>query len=430
MKKYRALGAVAAVLALAACSGGTSGGDTTTGASADKITGEIKVLTNRTDIVDTKFADYKKTFEAKYPGTKVTFQAIKDYEGEVRTMMNTPEYGDVLLVPNSVTKDQLPTYFEPLGKLADLKAKYRFATEQSFEDNVYGIAITGNAQGFVYNKKVWAAAGITEPPKTPEAFLAALGKIKATGVIPLYTNYKDGWPLTQWESLRGAVLNDTDDVNKLATDKSPWDAGKTHFIIDSLLYDAVKAGDVEADPTTTDWEGSKVLLGTGKIGTMMLGSWSITQMQGAATDAADIGYMPFPNQVAGKYVSVIAGDYKNAVNINSKNKATAKAWVTWFADESNYAVDNGGIAPLLDAQFPDALKDLDAVKTEYIELDPEIAGKEGLVTRISDASEIKLFDAPYRQRLVDSARGATSETKADIFKDLNTKWAAAVASTT
>jgi len=431
MKRYRIVGAVAALLALAACGGG-NGGTASTPSAATEPAGDITVLTNRTDIVDTVFADYKKTFEAKYPKVKVTFQAITDYEGEVRTRMNTKEYGDVLLIPNSITKDQLPTYFEPLGNLSDLKAKYRFATEQSFDGKDYGIAITGNAEGFVYNKKVWTAAGITEPPKTPADFITALKAIKdKTQAIPLYTNYKDAWPLTQWESLRGGVLADKDATNKLATDKAPWATGKEHFIIDSLLYDSVKAGLTEADPTTTDWETSKTLLGTGKVATMMLGSWALTQMQETATkggaDKADIGYLPFPNQVGGKFHAVMAGDYKNAININSKNKAAAKAWVTWFADESGYSTSQGGIPPLLTAAFPETLKDLAAVKTEYLELNPEPAGKEGLVNRIDKASEILISsDGKYRQRLVDSARGATSETKDAIFADLNKRWADAI----
>ena len=50
-----------------------------------KIGGNIVVLTNRTDIVDTKLQEYKETFEAEYPGTSVEFEAITDYEGTVRT---------------------------------------------------------------------------------------------------------------------------------------------------------------------------------------------------------------------------------------------------------------------------------------------------------------------------------------------------------
>lgn len=103
-------------LALAAC----SSTDVPATASASpgvpaEVSGDITVLTNRTDIVDTVFQDYKSQFEAEYPGVTVTFQAIKDYDGEVTTRMSTDDYGDVLLIPTTVTPADLGDFFEPLG---------------------------------------------------------------------------------------------------------------------------------------------------------------------------------------------------------------------------------------------------------------------------------------------------------------------------
>ncbi|GIJ43181.1 sugar ABC transporter substrate-binding protein [Virgisporangium aliadipatigenens] len=411
----------AGLLAVGVLATGCSGGDD---ADSGKVEGEITVLTQRTDIVNTVFQEYKKRFEAKYPDVKVKFEAITDYEGEVRIRMGTKDYGDVLLIPNSVNADQLPAFFEPLGTVDELKDRYRFVrTEQTFDGKVYGLAITGNAQGFVYNKKVWAQAGITAPPKTPEEFLAALKAVKEkTGAIPLYTNYKETWPLGQWEGLRGTITGDPDAVTKLAQDDAPWTAGKEHHVIDSLLFDVVKQGLTEPDPTTTNWEQSKGLLGTGKVATMALGSWSVVQMQAAAPDKADIGYLPFPTQTNGKFHTVVSGDYKNAVNRNSKHKAAARAWVEWFADESNYAVDQGGVPVVLGQQMPATLADLAAADVQYLEFNPAPKGQEGLDGKIGNAAEIALFDGKYRQRIVDAARGAKKESKEDIFADLNKRW--------
>ncbi|SHN38595.1 ABC transporter substrate-binding protein [Cryptosporangium aurantiacum] len=422
MRKRIVAGLVAAVLSaasLAGCGGEDDG--------SGRPEGEITVLTNRTDIVDTVFQEYKKKFEAKYPDVTVKFEAITDYEGEVRIRMNSPDYGDVLLIPNSVTADQLPSFFEPLGSVDELKDKYRFvAAEQTYQKQVYGIAIVGNAQGFVYNKRIWREAGITDPPKTPAEFLAALRAIKSkTAATPLYTNYKDGWPLTMWESDRGAVSANPDAVNELVEDDTPWAPGREHHIIDSLLYDAVHSRLTEADPTTTNWEASKTDLAAGKIATMRLGSWAISQMQGVAKEPADVGFLPFPTQVDGKFHSVISGDYKNAVNINSKHKAAARAWVTWFADESGYAADQGGIPPRLSDPMPKNLDDFATWGVKYFELNPAPEGKEGLDKRIDAAAEIGLLDQKYRQRLVDAARGAREESKDAIFADLNERWAKA-----
>ncbi len=422
-------------LVLAACSGSDSGNKTTSASApaAGDITGNITVLTNRTDIVDTVFQDYKTQFEAEYPGVTVTFQAIKDYDGEVTTRMSTSDYGDVLLIPTTVTPADLGDFFEPLGKVDDLAKDYRFVkTEQNFDGVSYGLAITGNVNGLVYNKKVWADAGVKELPTTPEQFQSDLQAIKdSSDAVPLYTNYKDGWPLTQWESDRCGVTADPNCVNALATTDAPWTEGSDHFVIDSLIFDAVKGGLTEADPTTTNWDQSKIDLATGKIATMALGSWSIQQMMDAATtagmDPADIGYMPFPAQVDGKFHSVASGDWKNGINVNSKNKDAARAWLFWFADKSGYATANGGLSPRLDGPMPSTLGDFDAAGVEYLELTPADVGQESVVNDIDTQAEIGLWSPDYRQRIVDAARGASGETKESIFADLNSRWAAAKA---
>jgi ABC-type glycerol-3-phosphate transport system substrate-binding protein len=393
--------------------------------------GEITVLTQRTDIVDSVFIkQYLPKFNAKYPDVKVKFEAITDYEGEVRIRMNTKDYGDVLLIPNSVTADQLPTFFEPLGSVDDLAKKYRYVTEQAYQGKTYGLAITGNAQGIVYNKKVFAAAGVTEAPKSPDEFLAALRAVKnKTDAIPLYTNYSAGWPLTQWEGNRGSVSGDPDNLNKLVEDDAPWAEGKDHYVIGKLLYDVVREGLTEPDPTTTDWEKSKPMIGSGKIGAMVLGSWAIIQTQEKAANKADIGYWPFPTQVDGKFVSITGGDYKNAINVNSEHKAAARAWVDWFADESNYAFEQGGISPRLDGKPPTQLAEFEAMGVNYLELKPAPSGQEGMVQRIDAAAEIGLSDPKFPQRIVDAGRGSKKESLDDIFGDLNSRWAKARAAT-
>lgn len=422
---------------LAACSSSSEEPDsespassTSTSASASDVSGDITVLTNRTDLVDTVFQDYKSEFEAAYPDVNVTFEGITDYEGEVATRMSTADYGDVLLIPNSVSASDFPDFFEPLGSVEELSETYRFiASEANFDGQSYGIAITGNANGIVYNKKVWADAGITDIPTTPEEFQADLQMIADnTDAIPLYTNYADGWPLTQWESNRGGVTGNANAVNELADTDTPWAEGMDHYIIDSLIFDAVEAGNTEPDPTTTNWEQSKADLGAGKIGAMALGSWAIVQMQEAAENPDDIGYMPFPNQVDGNFNSVISGDYKNAINVNSQNKDAASAWLYWFANDSGYATDQGGIAPRLDGPTPETLKDFETANVQYIELTPPAVGKESLVNDIDSESEIGLWSPEYRQNIVDAARGARDESKEQIFDDLNSRWAAARAS--
>ncbi|WP_285741055.1 extracellular solute-binding protein, partial [Kitasatospora phosalacinea] len=129
------------------------------------------------------------------PNVKVKFEAMKDYEGEVKIRMNTENYGDVLPIPSDLSIAQLPNFFSSLGSADELSKTYQWTDYGTVGGKVYGIANFGTVTGFVYNKKVWADAGVTAWPKTPEEFLADLKAVKAKGqAVPYYTNYHDGWP--------------------------------------------------------------------------------------------------------------------------------------------------------------------------------------------------------------------------------------------
>ncbi|MWV48522.1 extracellular solute-binding protein [Rathayibacter sp. VKM Ac-2803] len=433
--KFRRVIAVGGVLALAAgltaCSGG--GGDSSGGTDGTPE-GEITVLTQRTDLIqDGTFDEYAKQFTEAYPGTSVKFEGITNYEQDVTTRLSSGNIGDVLALPTSVAPDQFSAFFEPLGTTEELSKTYRFTEPKAYEGTAYGIAQFGNTMGFVYNKKVWSEAGVDGIPTTPDEFLADLQLIKDnTDATPYYTNYKDAWPLSQWNG-DPSMLGDADANNALNSDETPWTGDDSYVgISDGLLFDIVKNGLSEEDPTTTAWEGSKAMIATGEVATMYLGSWAIQQMKDAATtagtDPADIGYMPFPYQADGKFVATLAPDYFSAINKKSDNKATAMAWIEWFTLESDYAAKSGAIGTAIDSPNPDTLADFTELGVEYLEQDAAPAGEESVQADIIKASQVDLTGGIYRQKLVDIARGAADGDKESAFADLDSRWAEAIAS--
>lgn len=425
-RRAAASAAAVTVLALtAACAGGAGGEENTSGEPG----GAITVLTWRTDLVeDGTFDAYVEEFRAAYPAvTEVKIEGLTDYEGEVKTRMSTDAYGDVLAIPGSVTPDQLGDFFEPLGAQDELAEEYRWIADKSFEGTSYGIPVVGNVQGYVYNKRVWEAAGITQFPDTPAAFLDALRAIDDAGVevAPLYTNYKDGWPLTQWDGWLGAVTADPSWKNAMTATDEPWADGTDYGVVDGLVYDVVAQGLTEDDPTTTNWEESKRLLGTGQVATMVLGSWALPQMQAAAEaageDPADIAYAPAPVTVDGTFHAVAGGDYNLGINVSSRNKVTARAWIDWFHHESGYSQSQAGLSPLVDGEVPDALAGF-VDQVELLTLEPAPEGQEALFGDIDTASGIVTTDPKFRQRTVDDARSG-ARTKQQVLDDLNAAWA-------
>ncbi|MER7970241.1 ABC transporter substrate-binding protein [Streptomyces sp. NPDC096080] len=420
--------ALGAALLASGCTGtGGSGRGARADAPTDPaaVTGTVKVLTQRTDLVqDGTMKRYAAAFNRTYPKVRVEFEALTDYEAEVRIRMNTENYGDVLMIPAVIGKKDYPRFFASLGSTAERARTHRFTGFTDVGGQVYGQSPIGVAPGFVYNKRVWRKAGVTDWPTTPAGFLADLRAIRArTDAVPYYTNFAARWPLTSWTYVDGSVGCDSGATTRLAHG-DPWADGADLRVGDTLLYDIVHQGLAEKDPTTTSWEASKPRLAKGEIATQWLGSWAVVQFREAAeqagTDPADIGFMPFPAQVGGRYCAVVGPDYHQAVNVHSRHKAAARAWLDWFTDRSGYAADNLAVSPLKDAPLPSVLKPYQDRGVKFVELDDTDGAA---VKEIDDQSEIGIYKPDYRQDLVDLARGARKGDLDGFLGGLSDRWA-------
>lgn len=118
----------------------------------------VKVLTNRTDIVDTVYKGYAEQFMELYPNIKVEYEGITDYEESLNLRLTTGDWGELCFIPTGVAKNELSTYFTPLGDFETLDETYNFVQDKSFDGTVYGIANGGTASGVVYNKRIWKEA--------------------------------------------------------------------------------------------------------------------------------------------------------------------------------------------------------------------------------------------------------------------------------
>lgn len=300
---------------LAGCGGGSkepeysgpSYAELKVGEDYTDLKAELRVITHRTELIQEDpekrdFTDFVKEFNALYPNIIINYEGITNYNDDMTACISSSNWGDICMVPTTVLLPDLGSYFHPLCQLSEIEADYNFATNRQYDGVVYGIPSTGNAQGIIYNKKVAEAAGYTSEnlPKTPDEFLTFLQAIKDnTDAIPLYTNFAAGWTMTAWDAyIYGGATADPDWKNiTMPQTKDPFadqGNGTGAYAVYKLLYDAVSMGLTEESPTATDWEDSKPMINNGEIGTMVLGSWAIIQMQEAGPNAADIGYMPFP----------------------------------------------------------------------------------------------------------------------------------------
>lgn len=181
--------AAAAALVLAGCASG--GGSSQSEDGKETIT----FINHKTDWEGNgKWDEYIAKFNEKYPDITVEVQTITDYAGQMKTRMNSKEYGDVLMIPSDIQPQDYATFFEPMGDKVELEETYLGLNDRSFEGVSYGIPSQLNATGMVVNMKVFEDAGIKEFPKTPESFLAALKTIKEKNkdVVPPKVDLANG----------------------------------------------------------------------------------------------------------------------------------------------------------------------------------------------------------------------------------------------
>ncbi len=392
---------------------------------------DLKFVTHRTDLVDTTFQEYIEEFQKLYPNINITYEGITNYAEDIMTRLTTGDWGDICMIPTTIDKDELENYFVSFGKTEDLEKKYIMLNNFSYEGNTYGIPSVGNAQGIVYNKKVFEEAGIKEKPKTPDEFLDALQKIKdKTDAIPMYTNFAAGWTMSAWDAyISGSATGDPDFTNEeMVHGTNPFAKREDltgPYAVYYVLYEAVARGLIEDDPTTTDWEGSKGMLNKGEIGTMVLGSWAVSQIQEAGDNSDDVGYMTFPITVDGKQYATAGPDYNYAININSSedNQIAAQLYIKWLTEESNFAYDQGGIPIVEGEEYPDVYKEFDGI--ELVIDNPAKEGEEDLYTNINNESELGLNSSPDDKNNIVECALSGSMTLDEIMDEWNERWTAA-----
>lgn len=400
--------------------------EVTLGEDYTDLTTTIKFMHHKTDREeDGTIANMIAEFNKVYPNITVETEGITDYAGTALLRLPTEDWGDVMFIPSVDAKD-LSTYFLPYGTVEEMSELINFADQWKSDGYCYGIGYMGNAQGLLYNKAVFEAAGVTELPKTPDEFIAALQLISDnTDAIPLYTNYAAGWTMGgQWDSYLGAITTgDTTWLNqKFVKTAEPFKDngnGTGAYALYKILYDAVAMGLTEEDYSTTDWEGCKGMINRGEIGTMVLGSWAVAQMKAAGENAEDIGYMPFPITIDGQQYATAGPDYSYGINAkaSAENQTAAMVFVKWMVEESGWCDFEGGYPISKTAPTSFVFDGVNIVNNET-----SLEGEEDFMNDMNAESELN-FNANGDIKIQKIVEGAANGVAYDdIMAEWTQKW--------
>lgn len=388
-------------------------------AYAKEVSGEIEVIM---PLEEDEIRPYIDTFEKKYPKVSVRYTYYKDYETDLKLRMEQGGYGDVFLIPEFMTEEDLEKYAEPFDSQQALSQKYRFL-EQSRRKNglVYAIPCYAYLSGIIYNKEVFDKAGIVELPTTMKDFMEAMELIRLhTEAVPFYTNYNADCTLPLWNTFPFIEMtgNAGYHYGKFLNDPAPYREGTPHYQVYHMLYDMVELGLTEEYPPGGDWEESTRLLNEGKIGCVAAGSWAIEQFRNAGENADNIAFMPFPNNIRGtQYMTVQISDCY-AVSKASKNKEASKAFVTYMLEESGFALDKEMLSIVKSDPYPDTYE----LERDVVLLSDSSATADNYEQILAFRKNREAVVVEQIRRLMDAAGGRREETFDDIMAEWNRQW--------
>ncbi|BBC92993.1 extracellular solute-binding protein [Streptomyces griseofuscus] len=272
--------------------------------------------------------DVQAAFEKK-TGAKLKFE-IQKWDGiqqKITTALSEDTPPDVLEVGNT----QTPAYASTggLADLGDLKqsigADWTASVSKSsvYDGKQYAAPWYFANRVVIYNKKIWAKAGINSTPKTRDEFLKDLDTIgKKTDAEPIYL------PGQNWYFLDGLIVGQGGDLVKKQGDKyvsnlaDPKVAAAMEIYKKYAAYSKAPKDKDEATPQQA------TVFAKGKTGAFIGMGWeAATAIQANKSIEKDLGYFTIPGATADKPEGVFLGGSNLAVAQNSKKQSLAKEFL-------------------------------------------------------------------------------------------------------
>jgi len=326
-KLIAAMGIAGMMVSIVACGG--DDGDSGDKAGTDGFKGQtltVWAMDGSTPPNWTK--DLTAAFETQTGATlKFETQKWDGIQQKITTALSEENPPDVIEVGNT----QTPAYAATggLADLSDLKSEIgtdwteALNASSIYDGKQYAAPWYFANRVVIYNKKVWADAGITDTPKTRDEFYKDLDAIdKKTDAEPLYL------PGQNWYFFDGLTIGQGADLVKKDGDKYVSNLADPKVAAAMDIYkkyqsysDAPKDKD-EATPQQAE------VFAKGNVGAFIGMGWEAGTAITANKDIEqDIGYFTIPGETADKPEGVFLGGSNFAVAAGSKKQDLAQEFL-------------------------------------------------------------------------------------------------------
>jgi arabinogalactan oligomer / maltooligosaccharide transport system substrate-binding protein len=280
-----------------------------------------------------------KAFEAKYPNIKVNYVNVpfSDAKDKFKTAAQSGNGApDVLRADVGWTPA-----FAQLGYLQPLDGTPALADDSDYmagpyasdhyNGKIYGVPQVTDTLSLIYNKDLFAKAGITTPPKTWDELkadgLAIKGKTGANGVFLNSGSY----------FFLPFLYGEGGDLVDVANKKITVNDAKAVKAV-GVAQDLVSSGAAVTDVTKDAYNNMQTAFKDGKVAAVINGPWSTADdLKGTAFAKADnLGIAPVPAGSSGK-AGAPTGGHNLVVYAGSKNLDATYLFVAYLNSAQNQA---------------------------------------------------------------------------------------------
>jgi raffinose/stachyose/melibiose transport system substrate-binding protein len=302
------------------------------GANAQKVTLHLLVYGAAT-------ADAYNDLAAKYlaeTGVTLDFDLhTNDQQTVLRAALNSGNYPDLFMTSAYADNLGYKDYTYDLTNEDFIKLlQPSTLSGVTLDGKVTGYPFSVQAYSFIYNKKVFRDAGITDQPKTIADYETLAKRLQAKGIQAFATGYKEWWvlPQTAWgviapsiQDVYGGYASFVDKMNKGTLKFSQIKEMSSMFDLLDLIK---KYGGMK--PLESDFNDQIALLASGKAGMIHQGDWAEPQIL-KINPNAELGQLLTP-VAAGAAKAGVMMDSNITLRVakDGQNVKAALAFLRWM----------------------------------------------------------------------------------------------------
>ncbi|XID92165.1 extracellular solute-binding protein [Paenibacillaceae bacterium WGS1546] len=333
----------------------------------EKIT--LKLMQFKAEITDQVLA-MAEDYMAQHPNIVIEAQVLKDYDTTLITKFASGDAPDIFSIK---AYTGIQDWSERLADLSEepwMGQVTPFAVQgMTVDGRKLGFPMSFEGYGFIYNKDLFAQAGIEQVPKTLTELKQVNEKLKAAGILSYSEGYKEWWILGQhlfnlpfaYEEDPIAVINQINQGEATIADLT-YISGFFDVLDMTLEYGQ------GADTIGVSYDDQVSSFASGKTAMMQQGVWTIESIRSINPDIR-IGMfaIPLSDDPAETRLPIgVPGYY--VINKKSKHLEASKAFLDWLhRNGQRYLVDSfNSIPAFADLKTSDGLGPLAADLSEYV----------------------------------------------------------------